>query len=288
MKVGLQVPSFTWPEGPSGLGPTLAQIARTAEDAGFHSLWLMDHYFQIPGVGSYDEDMLEGYAGLSYCAAVTRRLKLGTMASGVTYRHPGLLVKIATTLDVLSGGRAYLGVGAAWYEREHRGLGVPFPPLAIRFEMLEETLQIAKQMWSGGAAPYRGKHFSLDETLCRPMPLSRPHPPILVAGGGETKTLRLVARYADACNLYGDLAAVRHKLEVLRRHCDEVGRDFTEIERTTLGTVRLGAPKAEIVAQFEALAAAGVQQAIFNTPDVSDLSLLEAFGREIIPHVEGL
>jgi F420-dependent oxidoreductase-like protein len=291
MKVGLQVPNFTWPGGPAGIGPRLSDIARTAEDAGFYSLWLMDHYFQIEMVGPAELGMLEGYAGLSFCAAVTRKLKLGTMATGVTYRHPGVLLKTVTTLDVLSQGRAYLGIGAAWFEREHLGLGVPFPPLGRRFELLEETLQVARQMWSGSTDPYRGKHLVLEETLCRPLPLSRPHPPILVAGGGEAKTLRLVAQYADACNLFGDAAAVRHKLDVLQRHCETLGRDYAEIEKTSLGTVHLAAgheSPGEVIARLRALAEAGVQHAIFNMPNVHELTPLEVFGREIIPAVADL
>jgi F420-dependent oxidoreductase-like protein len=291
MKIGLQVPSFTWPDGAAGIGARLAGIARTAEAAGFSSLWLMDHYFQIPGIGPAENDMLEGYAALSFCAAVTRKIRLGTMATGVTYRHPGLLVKTATTLDVLSGGRAYLGIGAAWYEREHSGLGVTFPPLRLRFEMLEEALQIARQMWSGDRGAYRGKHFVLEETMCVPAPLSRPHPPILVAGGGEKKTLRLVAKYGDACNVFGDAAAVGRKLDILKRHCDEVGRDYAEIEKTCMGSVHLAPGResaADIVARCKALAEVGVQHAIFNMPNVHELAPLEAFGREVIPEVAGL
>lgn len=291
MKIGLQVPNFTWPGGPAGIGSRLADIARTAEDAGFHSLWLMDHYFQIEMVGPPELDMLEAYSGLSFCAAVTRRLKLGAMATGVTYRHPGVLLKTATTLDVLSGGRAYLGIGAAWFEREHLGLGVPFPSLGVRLELLEETLQVARQMWAGETGPYRGKHLDLAETLCRPLPLSRPHPPILVAGGGEKKTLRLVAQYADACNLFGDAQAVRQKLDVLKRHCEAVGRDYGEIEKTSLGTVHLAPSQesaGEVIARLRALAEEGVQHAIFNMPNVHELTPLEVFGREIIPAVADL
>jgi F420-dependent oxidoreductase-like protein len=289
MKIGLQVPNFTWPEGAAVIGPRLAQIARTAEAAGFASLWLMDHYFQIASVGPPENDMLEGYSGLAFCAAVTDRIKLGTLATGVTYRPPGLMVKAATTLDVLSGGRAYLGVGAAWFEQEHRGLGVAFPPLGVRFEMLEEALQIARQMWAGGAQPYRGKHFTLEEAMCRPLPLSKPHPPILVAGVGETKTLRLVAQYGDACNVYGMPDDVRHKLEVLQRHCDALGRDYGRIEKTAMGLVSLspGQSAADVIRHCRDLAAAGVQQVIFNMPNGGELAALETFGREIIPEAAG-
>ena len=288
MKIGLQVPNFTWPGGAQKIAGTLAEIARAADDAGFYSLWLMDHFFQITGVGPAENDMLEGYSGLSFCAALTSRVKLGTMATGVVYRHPGVLVKTATTLDVLSGGRAYLGIGAAWFEREALGLGVPFPPRAERFERLEEALQIALQMWSGETGPYRGKHFQLEETLCRPLPLTRPHPPILVAGSGEKKTLRLVAQYGDACNLFGDAGVVGPKLEVLKRHCDTLGRDYGTIEKTTLGTAHLAPGRmtsADMIAHCKALAAIGVDQAIFNMPNVEEIAPLETFGREIIPAV---
>lgn len=288
MRVGLQVPSFTWPGGPAQIAAKLAQIARAAENAGFYSLWVMDHFFQIRGVGPHENDMLEGYATLGYLAALTRRLKLGTLATGVIYRYPGILVKTATTLDVLSGGRTYFGIGAAWNEQEARGLGVPFPPIAVRFELLEEALQIAKQMWSGDRGSYRGKHNQLAETLNVPQPLSRPHPPVLVAGGGEKKTLRLVARYADACNLFGTPEIVRSKLEILKQHCRDVGRNYDAIEKTTLGTadMRDGKMRAQdVIALCKELAGVGVQHAIFNIPNVEEIAPLETFGREIIPAV---
>ena len=291
MKIGLQIPSFTWPGGPAQMGAKLAQIARVADDAGFYSVWVMDHFFQIRGVGPHENDMLEGYTTLGYLAALTKKMKLGTMVTGVIYRHPGILVKTMTTLDVLSNGRAYFGIGAAWNEQEAKGLGVPFPPLGVRFELLEEALQIAKQMWSGNNGPYHGKHNQLEETLCSPQPLSRPHPPILIGGGGEKKTLRLVAQYADACNIFEPPETVRTKLAVLKQHCDALGRDYDAIEKTTLGTVDLGPGKMDakdVIAQCEALAGIGVQQAIFNVPNVHEIRPLEVFGREIIPAVAGL
>lgn len=291
MRIGLQVPSFTWPGGPSQIAAKLAEIARAADDAGFYSLWVMDHFFQIAMAGPPENDMLECYSTLGYLAAVTRRVKLGAMVTGVVYRHPGILVKCATTIDVLSGGRSYLGIGAAWNEAEAKGLGVPFPPIAVRFEWLEETLQIAKQMWSGRDEPYRGKHHQLERALCRPLPLARPHPPILIAGGGEKKTLRLVAQYGDACNLYGSPAVVGAKLAILRRHCEALGRDYGAIEKTTLGTVEIGAGKlsaADVIAQCKALAELGVQHALFNMPNVHEIAPLEVFAREIIPAVSGL
>ncbi len=290
MKIGLQLPSFTWPTGPGRIGGTLADIARAAEMAGFASLWTMDHFFQIPPIGPAEHDMLEGYSTLSYLAAVTSRVRLGTMVTGVPYRVPGVLVKTVTTLDILSGGRAYLGIGAAWFDREALGLGTPWPSLTTRFELLEEALQIAKQMWSDDNGPYNGKHNHLAETLCVPQPLSRPHPPILVAGGGEKKTLRLVAQYADACNLFGDAAMVAPKLEILKQHCARLDRDYAEIEKTTLGTadLRPGQMTAQdVVAHCKALAAIGVDQAIFNMPNVEEIKPLEIFGREVIPEVAG-
>jgi F420-dependent oxidoreductase-like protein len=286
MRIGLQIPNFTWPGGPAEMAATLERIARAADDAGFYSLWVMDHFFQISVVGPYDHDMLEGYATLGYLAGITRRAKLGTMATGVIYRYPGILAKTVTTLDVLSGGRAYLGIGAAWNEQEARGLGTPFPPLGVRFELLEEALQITKQMWSDDNGPYRGKHNQLAETLCVPQPLSRPHPPILVAGGGEKKTLRLVAQYGDACNLFGSPEAVGAKLAVLRQHCANLGRDYGSIEKTSLSTVELRPGRMsveDVLARCRALAAVGVQHAIFNMPNVHELRPLEIFGREIIP-----
>ncbi len=290
MRIGLQIPSFTWAGGAEQLGPMLKRIGQAAEAAGFSSIWVMDHYFQIEMVGKVDEPMLEGYAALSYLAAVTERVRLGTMVTGVIYRHPGVLIKTVTTLDVLSGGRAYLGIGAAWNQREAVGLGVPFPPLKERFERLEECLQIAQQMWSGRVEPYQGKHYQLTETLSSPMPLSRPHPPILIGGGGEQKTLRLVAKYADACNLfaYGGSDFIRGKLEVLRRHCDEIGRPYDEIERTSLGGLNLGPGGISVPQAIEFcrdLSKVGIQEAIFSFANVSDITSLEIMGKEVIPAV---
>ena len=293
MRIGLQVPNFTWPGQPTSIGPTLAAIARAADAAGFASLWVMDHFFQIANVGAVDEPMLEGYSALSFMAAVTERVRLGTMVTGVVYRHPGLLIKTVSTLDVLSGGRAWLGLGAAWNEREARGLGVPFPSLKTRFEQLEETLQIAQQMWAGQPVPFAGRHFQLAETLNRPQPLSTPHIPILIGGTGETKTLRLVAQYADACNLFARLGpdVLRAKFDVLKRHCDTLGRDYNAIERTVLGQVRLGSAGQgipEVIQYCRDLAALGVQHFIFSLPNVSEIKPLEFIGRELIPAVSEL
>ncbi len=290
MRIGLQVPSFTWPGGATEIGSRLADIARTADDAGFASIWVMDHFFQIEMVGRPEEPMLEAYSSLSYLAGLTQRVRLGALVTGVVYRYPGILIKTVSTLDVLSGGRAYFGIGAAWYEREARGLGVPFPPLRERFERLEETLRIARQMWAGDMTPYNGRHYQLAEPLNSPQPLSKPHPPILIGGMGERKTLRLVAQYADACNLFARAGAdeLRRKLDVLKRHCDDVGRPYDEIERTALSTVHLaseGMSVSQVIELCRTLADAGIQHAIFNMPNVHEIAPLETFGREIIPAV---
>ncbi|HEY8478807.1 MAG TPA: LLM class F420-dependent oxidoreductase [Spirillospora sp.] len=271
MRVGLQIPSFTFPDGPEQIAPTFGRMAREADQAGLHSLWVMDHFFQIGGVGAPDEPMLEGYSALAYAAALTERITLGTMVTGVTYRHPGVLVKTVTTLDVLSGGRAWLGIGAAWNEEESRGLGVPFPPTAERFERLEETLQIAHRMWEGDESPFDGRHYRLERPLNSPPSVRGPRPPILVGGGGEKKTLRLVARYADACNLF-DGDQLPHKLDVLREHCEREGRDYAEIEKTAL-TRFTGSPSVdELVDAIGRLAERGIDHVIVSQGTGQDLA----------------
>ncbi len=237
MKVGIHFVNFTLPGGPGSLASALAATARAAEEGGCSTFTLMDHYFQMEQLSRSEDPMLEGYTSLGFLAGHTQSVTLGLLVTGVTYRHPGLLAKIVTTLDVLSGGRAQLGLGAAWYEREHRALGVPFPPISERFERLEETLQICRQMWSDNDGPYEGRHYQLAETICSPRPIQQPAPKILVGGSGERKTLRLVARYADACNLYApEPAFVARKLEVLTRHCEEEGRDPSEIQKTIISS----------------------------------------------------
>jgi len=283
MRLGLQVPDFTWPGSPRSLGPTFAAVARNAEASGMASFWVMDHFFQISMVGPPEHEMLEGYTALAFAAGVTERIRLGTMVTGVTYRHPGVLVKTVTTLDVLSGGRAILGIGAAWNEEEHRGLGVPYPAVGERFERLEETLRIAHQMWSGDESPFDGKHYQLQRPLNSPPALSQPHPPILVGGGGEKKTLRFVAKYADACNIFEmGVDGVRQKLDVLQEHCENEGRPYSEIEKTTLGRLALSAGGAEgtvtvdqAVQRFGELAEIGVDQAIVSVHDVHDPASFE-------------
>jgi F420-dependent oxidoreductase-like protein len=235
VRIGIHYSNFTHPDWESQLLPRLTETARVADQGGASMFTVMDHYFQMEMLGGPAEPMLEGYTTLGYLAGVTENVRLSLMVTGTTYRHPGLLAKIVTTLDVLSQGRAMLGIGAAWYDREHLGLGVPFPSTAERFERLEETLQIVRQMWSPDDGAYDGKHYQLAETVCVPPPVQQPRPPILIGGSGERKTLRLVAEYADACNLFrGDLDATRHKLDVLRRHCDDVGRDYDTIDKTML------------------------------------------------------
>jgi len=260
VQIDLHVSRFEWAGPPAGIGPGISNLARTAEGTGIRTLSFMDHWFQMDRVAPATDPMLEGYTALGFVAGRTERLRLRLLVTGITYRHPGLLAKTVTTLDVVSGGRAELGIGAAWYEREHLGLGVSFPPLAERFERLEEGIQICQQMWSPDNGPYQGKHYRLDETLCVPAPVSTPRPRILIGGGGERKTLRLVATYADACNLIGPPDVVAHKVDVLRRHCEQVGRDPTEIEVTALlGPVPSDADPDTVVRQAESLAAVGVQ-----------------------------
>jgi F420-dependent oxidoreductase-like protein len=235
MELGIHYANFTLPGGPEAIGPMLAATAKAAEDGGCSTFTLMDHWFQMEAFATSQDPMLEGYTALGFLAGQTSSITLALLVTGVTYRHPGLLAKIVTTLDVVSGGRAQLGIGAAWYEREHLGLGVEFPPVSERFERLEEALQICHQMWSDDDGPFEGKHYHLAETICSPRPIQKPAPKILVGGSGERKTLKLVARYADACNLFApDPATVAHKLEVLARHCEAEGRDPATITTTIL------------------------------------------------------
>lgn len=294
MRLGLQVPNFTWPNGQGQLGATFGQIAENADKAGFYSFWVMDHFFQIRNVGPAENEMLEGWSALAFAAGRTQHIKLGTMVTGVTYRYPGLLVKTATTLDVLSQGRAYLGIGAAWNEEEHNGLGVPFPPLKERFERLEETLKIVHQMWSGDEKPYEGTHYHLTRPLNSPQPVQKPHPPILIGGTGERKTLRLVAQYGDACNLFARLGkeTLQHKLDVLRDHCQAIGRPYEEIEKTTLDVLSISrdgrnnsVTPAAAIEGFAQLADMGIDQAIFSMPNVYDPAVFELLATEVIPEV---
>ena len=286
MELGIHFANFTLPGGPGAIGPILAGTARAAEDAGCSTFTLMDHYFQMEEFADRRDPMLEGYTALGFLAGRTERMRLGLLVTGVTYRHPGLLAKIVTTLDVVSGGRAQLGIGAAWYEREHLGLGVPYPPLAERFERLEETLQICHQMWSDDDGPFEGVHYRLAETICSPKPVSSPRPRILVGGSGERKTLRLVARYADACNLFAtEPAEVARKLQVLEQHCAEADRDPGEIQRTILGMADPLGDVDAFLASMEEYAALGIDL-VEVMPLVEDpVAWAERLGREVVPRL---
>ena len=294
MKVGLQISSFTWPGGDAALGETLAGIVRTADDAGFDSIWVMDHFLQIGSVGKPDEPMLEGMTALGFMAAHSRTARLGLMVGGIHYRQAGLWLKAATTLDVLSGGRAWFGIGAAWNEQESRALGFPMPPLGDRFEMLEETLHLVREAWTdehGSRRAFAGRHYQASDVLNSPQALSQPHPPILIGGGGERRTLKLVAQYADACNVFGtDPGQLKHKYDVLRRHCETVGRDYDQIEKTLLTQVSITPDGAggsltpdAMVERLGRATEVGAQHAIFSIRHVEDLSKLELIGRDVIP-----
>jgi F420-dependent oxidoreductase-like protein len=285
MRLGLHYWNYSTPSDPARIAATLAETARTAEQAGFSMFTVMDHYFQMEHAGSAAEPMLEAYTTLGYVAAKTERMTLGVLVSGVMYRHPGLLAKIVTTLDVLSGGRARLGIGASWYEREQRGLGVPLVPVAERFERLEETLRICLQMWGDDDGPFNGRHYQLAETLCVPAPVSRPHPPILVGGGGERKTLRLAARYADASNVFGSSPAdVARKLEVLRAHCDAEGRDYDRITKTVLAVRPVLADVDGFVAAAGEYAALGVTE-MEVMADRHPVEFTEQVAEQVLPRL---
>jgi F420-dependent oxidoreductase-like protein len=287
VKIGVHLPDLTYPGGAATLGADLARIAETADAAGVDRLSVMDHLWQIRTVGPAELDMLEAYTTLGFLAAHSSRLKLLTLVTGVTYRDPGLLAKAVTTLDVLSGGRAMFGIGAAWNEEESRGLGLFFPPTAERFERLEETLQICLQMWSDSDAGYDGRHYHLGRTLNVPQALSKPHPPILIGGSGEKKTLRLVAQYADACNLF-PTPDLQHKLDVLKSHCEDVGRDYDAIEKTVLQNFDLGADGENgdaILQRLRELADMGFQVAHGRVKDVYDPKNIELIGERIVPAV---
>jgi len=289
MELGIHFANFTLPGGPGAIGPILSDTARAADAVGCTTFTLMDHYFQMEEFADRRDPMLEGYTSLGFLAGRTERIRLGLLVTGVTYRHPGLLAKIVTTLDVVSGGRAQLGIGAAWYEREHQGYGVPFPPLSERFERLEETLQICHQMWSDDDGPYVGTHYRLAETICSPGPVSSPRPPILVGGSGEQKTLRLVARYADACNLFAtEPAEVAHKLEVLERHCAEADRDPGDIQRTILGMADPLADVDGFLASMEEYAALGIDL-VEVMPLVEDpVAWVDRLGELVVPRLSEL
>jgi F420-dependent oxidoreductase-like protein len=288
MKVGLHISDFTWDGGPAALRGRLGEVARQADQAGVDRISVMDHVWQIGHIGPPEHEMLEAYTTLGWLAAKTDRVRLLTVVTAVVYRDPGLLAKAVTTLDVLSGGRAMLGIGAAWNEAEARGLGLFFPPLAERFERLEEALQICRQMWSDDDGPFDGSHYHLGRTLNSPQALSRPHPPILIGGSGEKKTLRLVARYADACNIY-DSPELAHKLDVLREHCAAEGRDYAEIEKTAQVRFDLGDNGERVdqtIEHLQELAELGVQVAHGSLIGVGSLRPLELMAERVIPAIE--
>src|SRR5437763_5365072 len=284
MKIGLHIADFSWPGGPGNLAQDLRRVAVAAEEAGFARVSVMDHVWQIRGLGPPEHEMLEAYTTLGYLAACTSRVELVSWVTAVVYREPGLLAKCVTTLDVLSQGRAYLGIGAAWNEQESRALGLPFPPTAERFERLEEALQICLQMWSDDESAYEGKHYKLARTLNSPQSLRRPHPPILIGGAGEKKTLRLVAKYADACNLFAT-PELEHKLDVLRQHCADVGRDYDEIEKTVMGPLDPGANGEkvdELLESFGRMAKLGITHYHGSVPDVADMTRLEVLATDVV------
>jgi F420-dependent oxidoreductase-like protein len=290
MRVGLQMPHFR----PSAdkLGGWIKDVVQTADQSGYYSYWVMDHFFQLGRwLGPPEDAMLEGYTTLGYAAGVSQRLKLGLMVTGVVYRHPSVLIKTVTTLDVVSGGRAYLGIGAAWNDYEAKSLGLPFPPLKDRYVLLEETLQLAHRMWSGDTSPFAGTTFKAEYPVSSPQPVSKPHPPILIGGEGEKKTLRLVAQYGDACNLFGRLGedVLRHKLDVLKGHCEAAGRPYDAIEKTVLDTVNFEEESsADVVKRWKGYAALGVSHVIHNIGHDYDAKTITRIGREIIPEMAGL
>jgi F420-dependent oxidoreductase-like protein len=292
MKLGLHLSNFTWGADAAGFAAKLDGIVTAADEGGFDRISVMDHYFQIPIVGPAQHEMFEAYGILRYIAARTRRVQLGTLVSGVTYRNPGFLVKQVTGLDVLSGGRAWFGIGAAWFDREHHGLGVPFPPLRQRFEMLEEALQISQQMWSDNDGPFEGKHYRMAETICSPQPIQRPRPSIMVGGSGEKKTLRLVARYADICNVRMDSPdGVKRRFEILAGHCEAEGRNYGDIERTVVGRFD---PKADgsgvdqMVHTLGTFAEAGVQGILGYVIGCEDPKVMDVMVSRAIPQLKKL
>jgi len=282
MELGLHIADFTWSDGPTRLGPALADHVKSAEDAGIARITVMDHFWQIPGVGPVGHEMLEAYATLGFIVAHTSRVRLHTLVTGVTYREPGLLAKQISTLDVLSGGRVGLGIGAAWNDEESAGLGFAFPSTAERFERLEEAIQICLQMWSDSDAEYHGKHYQLGRTLNVPQVVQRPRPYLMIGGGGEKKTLRLVAQYADACNLGGGAEVTAHKLDVLRRHCDAVGRDYDDIEKTGIFPMDPATTTDDIVRTADELRTQGFAAAYVFARDITDrASIIDRLGAAV-------
>lgn len=290
MKIGLQIPHFR-PSTPETMRAWLMDTVKRVDQGGFDSLWVMDHFFQLGmWLGEPEEEMIEGYTTLGFFAGITERVKIGLLVGGVIYRHPAVVIKMISTLDVLSGGRTYFGIGAAWYELETKSLGMRFPPTRERFEQLEEILQIAKHMWSGDTSPYEGVHFKLPYPVNNPQPLSKPHPPIMIGGMGPKKTLRMVAQYGDACNFFGrsEDELLKERLQILREHCQDVGRPYEEIEKTALQTANLEKSGVkEVIARGEALREMGFEHLIFNLEGDYSAQALETFTGEIIPALKG-
>jgi F420-dependent oxidoreductase-like protein len=294
MHIGLQIPSFKYPGGTSAIRPKLKEIVTTAEESGFYSLWVMDHYYQIKGLfgEAYTDPMMESYTTLGFFAGLTEKAHLGVLVTGVIYRHPAVLLKMVNTLDILSGGRAYFGIGAAWYEEEAKGLGIPYPSTSERFEQLEDTLQLAKALWDNDETSFQGKHISAPAITNNPRPLSKPHPRILIGGMGPKKTLRMVAQYADACNIFerAGKEKIQQALDTLKVHCENLERDYDSIEKTSLGTVHLSGEDTVdgVMSRIKDLSAMGFSHVIFNMPDVYEITPLKIFAKEIIPAVAGL
>ena len=294
MHIGLQIPSFKYPGGTAAIRPKLKEIVTTAEAAGFYSLWVMDHFYQIKGMfgEAYTDPMMEAYTTLGYIAALTEKPYLGVLVTGVIYRHPSVLLKMVNTLDILAGGRTYLGIGAAWYEEEANGYGIPYPSTSERFEQLEDNLQLAKALWSGDETSFEGKHFAAPAITNNPRPLSNPHPRIMIGGTGPNKTLRMVAQYADACNI-GDWVGrenMQKAIDTLKAQCESLGRDYNTIEKTSLCTVHLSENDTveSVMKAIKDLSKMGFTHAIFNMPDVYKITPLETFAKEIIPAVAEL
>ena len=294
MKIGLQIPSFKYPGGAAAIRPRLKEIVTTAEESGFYSLWVMDHYYQIKGLfgETYTDPMMESYTTLGYFAGLTEKAYLGAMVAGVFYRHPSVLMKMINTLDIISGGRAYFGIGAGWYEAEAKGFGIPYPSTSERFELLEDNLKLAQTLWANGEASFEGKHINAPAITNNPRPLSQPHPRILIGGTGPKKTLRMVAQYADACN-FGDWVGrekMQKSIDTLKAHCEALGRDYDSIEKTSLGTVHLSKEDTVqgVIQRIKELHEMGFSHAIFNMPEVYKITPLETFGKEIIPEIAGL
>jgi F420-dependent oxidoreductase-like protein len=292
MKIGLQIPSFKYPGGTAAIRPKLKEIVTTAEESGFFSLWVMDHYYQIKGLfgEAYSDPMIESYTTLGYFAGLTEKAYLGVLVTGVIYRHPAVLLKMVNTLDILSEGRAYFGIGAAWYEDEAIGYGIPYPSTSERFELLEDNLKLAKAIWGDDEVSFEGKHFSAPAITNNPRPLSQPHPRIMIGGTGPNKTLRMVAQYADACNI-GDWVGVdnmQKALDKLKEHCETLGRDYDSIEKTSLGTVHLSGKDTveSVLERIKVLSEMGFTHTIFNMPDVYEITPLEMFANDIIPVLE--